>query len=378
MKILVITTSYPVKRDGSEAAGSYVEDFVKTLSKEVDVAVVYPVSESISQEQDDGVIHCPFCVPHLPLSLLNPANPLHWSKIISTIRSGQSTVNKAVLDFKPDHILALWTLPSGYWAKSIYNSYGIPYSIWALGSDIWTLGKVPIIKSVLKNVLQNAQFCFADGYQLRDDVIRISGREAHFMPSTRILPLSKTKKLKKSGPYNLAFLGRWHQNKGIDLLLDALELLDDSDWEKIKCIRIAGGGPLESVVKTKIRILQDIMHRPIKLSGFLDTNTATEFLFTADYLIIPSRIESIPVIFSDAMQSLCPVITTPVGDLPILMTRFNVGCLASEISSKALKNAIKTALNTSPDNFLSGIKAASSNFKMKTVVTTYVGYLSDQ
>ncbi len=371
MKILVITTSYPVKRDGSEAAGSYVEDFVKTLSKEVDVAVVYPVSESISQEQDDGVLHCPFCVPHLPLSLLNPANPLHWSKIISTIRSGQSTVNKAVLDFKPDHILALWALPSGYWAKSIYNLHGIPYSIWALGSDIWTLGKVPIIKSVLKNVLQKAQFCFADGYQLRDDVARISGREAHFMASTRILPLSKTKKLKRSGPYDLAFLGRWHQNKGIDLLLEALELLDDSDWNRIKCFHIAGGGPLETLVKNKVKALK-YMNRPVKCSGFLDTKAATEFLETADYLVIPSRVESIPVIFSDALQASTPMAVTPTGDFPVLFQTSPPGVLAQEITAESISISIQDLLVSAPRDYVDNMKMAMHQFSIEKSVEMFI------
>ena len=371
MKILVITTSYPVKRDGSEAAGSYVEDFVKTLSNKADVAVVYPTSETGSQEKDDSVVHCPFRVSHLPLSLLTPVNPLHWTKIISTIRAGQNAVNKAVLDFKPDHILALWALPSGFWAKSIYDTKGIPYSIWALGSDIWFLGKVPIIKSVLKNVLQHAQFCFADGYQLRDDVARISGREAHFMPSTRILPLSKTKVLKKTGPYNLAFLGRWHPNKGIDLLLEALELLNDSDWEKIKCFRIAGGGPLEKLVKNKIKALQD-KKRPVEVCGFLDTNAATEFLLTADYLVIPSRVESIPVVFSDALQTSTPMVVTPVGDFPVLFVNSPAGFIAPDISAVSIANSIQKLLAVAPCDFVDSMKTALLQFNVKQSVEMFI------
>ncbi len=368
MKILVVTTSYPIKYDGSEAAGSFVEDFVRTLGLEVNVAVVFPVDAIlVNRQQQCGVSLYPFQVPQLPLSSLSSSKPAHWSAIISSLRAGQNAVNEAVVDFKPDHILALWALPSGFWAKNIYDTKGIPYSIWALGSDIWSLGKIPIIKSVLKNVLQHAQFCFADGYKLRDDVARISGKEAHFMPSTRILPLSKTKVLKKTGPYNLGFLGRWHPNKGIDLLLEALELLDDSDWAKIKYFRIAGGGPLEKLVKNKIKALQD-KKRPVEACGFLDTKAATEFLSTADYLVIPSRVESIPVIFSDALQTSTPMVVTPVGDFPILFKGNPPGVISRNLTPDALLAALKSIVDDSPIKYKKNISDKRRIFHMKTIV----------
>ncbi len=372
MKILVVTTSYPVKRDGSEAAGNFVEDFVKTLGESVTVGVVFPINGKPDNIDLQGSLSLyPFKVPKLPLSLLSPSRPTHWLAIMATLYVGQKAVKKAVQDFKPTHILALWALPSGYWARGIYRSQSIPYSIWALGSDIWSLGKVPIVKSILKNILQNAQFCFADGYQLRDDVAQISGREAHFMPSARILPLSKTKELKKSGPYNLAFLGRWHPNKGIDLLLDALKLLDDSGWKMIKCFRIAGGGPLEPLVKNKVKALQ-AMNRPIELSGFLDTKTATEFLLVTDYLVIPSRIESIPVIFSDALQASTPMVVTPVGDFPALFKNFSPGIITPELSAEGIANSIQKVLLAAPCDYSDSMKTTLLQFSVEKSAELFI------
>jgi glycosyltransferase involved in cell wall biosynthesis len=374
MKILVVTTSYPIKYDGSEAAGSFVEDFVQTLGGVVSVAVVFPVNVKLANRQQQGdVSFYPFQVSKLPLSLLSSSKPTHWPAIISSLRAGQSAVNDAVVDFKPDHILALWALPSGYWAKNIDHPC-IPYSIWALGSDIWSLGKVPVVKTFLKNVLNHARFRFADGYQLRDDVADISGMTAHFMPSTRILPVSK-KNIRLSGPYNVAFLGRWHSNKGIDLLLDAMELLDDSDWEKIKCFRIAGGGPLESLVKSKSKALQKA-GRPVEISGYLDTNSAMEFLMTADYLVIPSRVESIPVIFSDALQTSTPMVVTPIGDFPILFKDNPPGVITSNVTPHALLEAIKLIIDGPPIKYKKNISNKRRMFHMETIVDQFISKLS--
>jgi len=375
MKILIITTSYPLKQDGSEAAGSFVRDFASTLGKDHRVAVVYPDNNTQSKHLDEVVTHYPFQVQKLPLSLLSPFKPNDWGPIFRTLSSGQNVVDSAVVDFKPDHIFALWALPSGYWAYQISKKYHLPFSSWSLGSDIWSLGKVPVIRSILRMVLRNATTCFADGIQLSDDVKKISGRECQFLPSTRKLPVVKKKNFRIEPPYRLAFLGRWHTNKGIDLLLEALEELSDADWEKIEGIKIAGGGPLETLVTEAIKKLQKKDY-PVTQLGFLDVQEATDLYHWADYLLIPSRIESIPVIFSDAMQSSCPVIATPVGDLPLLMKKFNVGCLAKDVSSIAFKDALSSALNASPDNYSEGIKVASSNFHMNTIVSNYVKQVS--
>ena len=136
-----------------------------------------------------------FSVPRLPLSLLNPVNPGHWPLITRTLCSGQHATERLVVESKIDHILALWVLPSGYWARSMWKRYGIPYSAWALGSDIWTLGEIPLVKEMLKIVLRDSFCCFADGYILKKDVEKISGKSCKFLASARRLPIVGEKNL---------------------------------------------------------------------------------------------------------------------------------------------------------------------------------------
>lgn len=336
MKVLLISTSFPIKEDGSEAAGSFVKDFCQELDGQGhDVAVVYPVTEEPIGINEGSVNNFWFYVPVLPLSLLSPKKTKDWINIISTLSQGKKAVDNAVKEFKPDHIFALWALPSGHWARYAKKRYGVPYSIWALGSDIWSLGKVPVVKNYLKQVLQDATHLFADGYQLADDVTRISGKNCDFLSSTRQLPVCGLPLTKTKAPYRFCFLGRWHPNKGIDLLLQALHLLEDKDWERIEEVRIAGGGPMEKYVKEQVQQLQE-NQRPITLLGFQDKYGAAMLLTWADYVIIPSRIESIPVIFSDAMQAMRPVLAMPVGDLTRLLKFSGCGRLVTQINKTAL------------------------------------------
>ncbi len=373
--IVLLTTSFPDQQPGSEAAGSFVADFAEELSQYVNVTVLAPGTRTSTESQGSLTIQR-FAVPSLPLSLLKLTNPTHWINIARTLRAGQQAIDRISSEKRIDHTLALWALPSGYWARNTWKKHRVRYSVWALGSDIWTLGKIPLAKRFLSTVLRDSYKCFADGHLLKQRVESLSGRACEFLPSVRKLPVLQKSQLAASPPYRLAFLGRWHPNKGIDLLLDSFHLLREEDWRNIREIRICGGGPLEKTVRSSCAVYQG-SDRPVFSYGYLDKTEAAELLAWADYLIIPSRIESIPVVFSDAMQAQCPVIATPVGDLSRLVTDHKVGILASDVSAKGLAASLRTALRTSPSSFQPGLIDAQPHFNVRNTIQHFRNSVSN-
>ncbi len=368
--LLLITTSYPDQRPGSEAAGSFVADFAEALSRYLRVSVVAPAGETSSLCQGNLHLHR-FAVPFLPLSLLSLREPRHWPRIIGTLRAGKKAVEALARQEKIDHILALWALPSGSWARSIGKKYQIPYSVWALGSDIWSLSRIPVVNMVLRTVLRESRLSFADGYLLQRDVEKLTGRPCAFLPSTRRLPLSGLRQFAQGPPYRLAFLGRWHHHKGTDLLCAALGALTDEDWGKIAEVRICGGGPLEGEVQELCTGLREA-GRPVTAGGYLDKEGAAELLSWADYLLIPSRIESIPVVFSDALQARCPVIAMPVGDLPRLLEEWPIGVLAEEVTPAAYARAIRAALRKAPLSYAGDLEKAVLTFDVEKAAESFL------
>lgn len=360
--LVLVTTSFPdaAFRPGQEAAGTFVYDFASELAQRVPVTVVAPGGQEGVAVQEKLTVRR-FAVPSLPLSLLKPSNPLHWPNIVKTVRAGHGALHRLAATVEIDHIFALWALPSGYWARSVGKKYRIPYSIWALGSDIWGLGKVPVVRNMLRGVLQESAVRFADGYLLGEAVTAISGKACRFLPSARKLPVKSARPLAGEPPYRLAFLGRWHPHKGVDLLLESLHLLGDDDWRKIEAVRICGGGPLEALVRERGEELQKRGY-PVTIEGYLNREEAADLLLWSHYLLLPSRIESIPVIFSDAMQAHCPIITTPVGDLPRLVREFNVGVLAAEVDAALFCVAIQKALHKPPRFYGDGLHKAREQF----------------
>ena len=376
MNLLIATTSYPDASEGEAAAGVFVRDFVRALNEQGHrVGIVAPGAEQ-RDTNEQGILVKRFMVPKQPLSLLKPQKPSDWPAIMQTLRNGRRAVYAACRENRFDHILALWVLPSGMWARSAAKRSGIPYSTWALGSDIWSLGKVPVVRQLLKWVLRGARYRYADGFQLAGDVERISGMDCSFLPSARRLGVSQARPVSQNPPYRLAFLGRWHPNKGIDLLLEALQRLTDKDWQRIEAVRIFGGGPMEDWVRTKGEHLKE-RGRPVEIGGYLNRNEAADLLSWADFVVIPSRIESIPVIFSDAMQMGLPVIAMPVGDLPALINTHRCGLVAEQVTAIALTTALQTALRDKTSTYADGIKAACLRFDINESARRFIHDLED-
>ena len=360
-EIALVTTSYPdrIAESGRQAAGAFVADFAAALAQHVRVRVIAAADED-HVEENGRLSVVRFAVPRRPLSLLRANNPADWWNIAVSLSAGQRAVAAVAGGGGLDHIFALWTLPSGYWARVVGRRHGVPYSTWALGSDIWSLARVPVVGSVLRSVLRGASHRFADGLVLADDVSRIAEMPCSFLPSSRKLAVQPVPR-RVAPPYRLAFLGRWHENKGADLLIDALDQLDDLRWSKIEEVRYCGGGPMQELVRAGVARLQRA-GRPLRLAGYLDREQATELYSWADYLILPSRVESIPVIFSDAMQCGVPLIATPVGDLRRLLDAYGVGVLAECPTADALSAAIGRALDGSPASLSDGLARARCDF----------------
>jgi len=367
-KILLITTSFPRATDGSEAAGSFVFDFAKKLSSQCDVLVLAP-GDCRMHESLEGISVYRYWSPSRPLSnlkLSNLTDLFHLFKVFYSVQCVLSELSKERIV----HVFGLWVLPSGWWAYWIAKKLGVSYDVWALGSDIWVLGKAPLLPLVMRKVLRGAQNRYADGVLLQQDVAALKCGGATFLPSVRSISFSD-RQVKKKASYRLGFLGRWHENKGVDIFLDALLSMAEPEWDKIEQVCIAGGGPMKELVVSKIKQLH-ALGKPVVKKGFLDKSEAESFFEEIDFLVIPSRIESIPVVFSDAIASRVPVICTPVGDLSALGEEFGFGEVSMAVTSEALRISLLAALEGNPERYFKRYKNIRLLFDLEESVSYFL------
>lgn len=104
--------------------------------------------------------------------------------------------------------------------------------------------------------------------------------------------------------------GRLSPEKGFDLLIDAFA---DFAADRPACgLVIFGAGPLRDALQQQIDSLN--LQGRVALGGFREN--LIEWLSAADWLVISSHTEGLPVVLLEAMAVSLPVVATNVGGIP--------------------------------------------------------------
>lgn len=106
------------------------------------------------------------------------------------------------------------------------------------------------------------------------------------------------------GEFNLTYLGRLSEEKGVDLLLDAWSLVADRHprWQ----LRIVGDGPESEALRLQARDLAGAD----RISWEPFTELAQEVLMGSDLVVLPSRTEGLPLVLAEAQACGVPVVAT--------------------------------------------------------------------
>ena len=371
MRLCIATSSYPSRGENS-FAGSFVRDFAKELVRQgVDVSVF---SQEVGQPHldDDGIdlITFPWAGKATPLSTLRLHRPWDVLNMGWLLNRGSRRLLDHCQYAKVDFLLAMWALPAGHWAMNVKRRAGVPFAVWCLGSDIWMYGRLPVLKLWVRKILRQSRYCFADGRSLVDEVRALSGMPCTFLPTTRRLPKEGLPELSLDPQKShYLFVGRYHPNKGPDILLEAIHLMDRKSLSKVQ-FHFFGVGSLEGNLKRKV--LEYGLSEHVTLQGPADEYTVAALLKRCAALIVPSRIESIPVILSDALQVGCDLIVTDVGDMGPLVRSYQAGMVVEKAAPGPLRDAIQNHVDGKYNAFTEGRRRLYGLFDLEESVRTFL------
>ncbi|MBI4450641.1 glycosyltransferase [Candidatus Woesearchaeota archaeon] len=355
--------------------GDYVATFCLAFAAELqrqghEVHVLAPNRDGLKEATGVDVTWFPWKGGEAQnLSQLPLKKPATWLKMASLLRNGRKAAVEFCKQHKIEHVMALWATPSGYFARHVKNELGIPYDTWSLGADIWKYAKYPVIKGITRKVLRDASQCYADGLALCDDVASLSGKECVFLPTSRKLNTDVKPAQLDADKTQFVFIGRYELAKGPDVLIEAVKRLvaNRQDFH----VTMFGVGTMESQLKQTITAAK--LDNVISFNGFASSETVASYMNSADCALIPSRIESIPVIFSDAMQCACPVIVTNVGDMKRLVEKYKVGLVVEPENSAQLAMAMEEFIDKHKRNdYAYGTEKAAAAFDLTNNVKNYL------
>jgi len=356
MNICIITSSFPSHSDDITQA-PFLIHFIEGLKTRGHQVFIFTQDREGKKEEilkDVKVNWFPWMKSERPLVQLSPVNPWDDFLIANLLYKGKKALVPFLKENVIDVCLGLWVLPSGYFANHAYRRIGTPYSVWALGSDIYRYGRNPFLYPMMKRIIWEAKGVFADGFDLSKKVEEKFGKKCFFLATTRTIPppppllkggaavQSRTMAPDGRGgltsnPYRFLFVGRIEKVKGIDLLLQALALLIEEELDVH--LTIAGGGRMEAWAKDFIN--KKGLRERIRLMGYVSDEALGLLYESSDCVVIPSRSESIPLVFSEALKFNKELIVTDVGDMGMLGRQYGVAWVIPPEDLLALKEIMK-------------------------------------
>lgn len=135
----------------------------------------------------------------------------------------------------------------------------------------------------------------------------------------------------------LIFLGRLGSHKGSDRVLRAVSLLPEKLRAHVE-IWMAGDGEVETT-----RALAESLglSQQVRVSEWIDSGTRDGWLRESHVMILPSRAEGVPMALLEGMAWGLPVISSPVGGIPDIVTDGQEGFLVPPDDIPAISQAIQ-------------------------------------
>lgn len=322
MKICILTSSFPL--NAGDPIARFAAEFAQALVGRGAAVTVVTQNRPGDWMPPDSVSVRRFAwaggaKPAVGLRLRSPADLL---ATVQMLRNGRRTLDRVLREESIDHCLALWAIPSGYTAWRACRRLGIPYSVWALGADIYTWGRRTAVRPLVRSVLRGASARFADGFALAAEVTQLSGLECGFMSTSRRLPAPGSAVTLVGEDLRFLFVGRFEMVKGVDVLIEAVAALRARGIGA--GLTMYGLGSMEAQLRAMVADLR--LSDAVRIvNGAQPGEVLAAHLAAADCLVIPSRMESIPVVLSDALQAGTPVIVSDVGDMGDLARQYGLG-----------------------------------------------------
>lgn len=156
---------------------------------------------------------------------------------------------------------------------------------------------------------------------------------AHFIPT------EKTSPRKALGlPANakaLVFVGRFHEQKGLDLLIDSFALLKETEPDAH--LILVGDGVLKHSLQDQIDRLNV---KDVHFQGIVGHDRLPQILNAADIFVMASLWEGMPIAVLEAMACGLPVVSTDIGQVGNLVKDGETGYLVKERDPKLFKEQL--------------------------------------
>lgn len=342
-KLLIVTHCFPSNKE--DLVGNFLYEFIKYLSEiDYEVTVFTPRMDveydlNYQKKYAKDIELFTWSGGDKRLAEFKTSSFKDLISLFSLFRNGKKQLDQLLKKERFDFILAPWLIPSGYIVSKIARKHKTPFGVWALGSDINVYGKKPFISGLIKRIMKKSDLVFTNNFQMQKMI-----NEKYNVDPTILFTNRKLSKpnlsYQKTPQFKILFIGRLEFVKGPDILLEALLNSEIKDYS----LKFIGDGSMRKELEL---FVNSNSLKNVSFLGQQGQDVIAEELAQADYLVISSRSEGMPVVFWEAMQMNTPVLSTNCGDIEYYCKKYNVGRV-SDISVRSLAELLNFVYNFKP------------------------------
>ena len=341
MRILLLNYEYPPLGGGAaRATQNMVHSFI-TIYPDLEVDIVTSSTGGYEEEALSPVVS----IFKLDVGKKGEIHYQHTMELLRYLFKARAFVKKLLRTRKYDIIHAFFAVPAGFIAWRLGKQ--APYIVSLRGSDVPYFNDrfnilYHFLTPLLRIILCNAAKVTANSILLKELANRsfprvpisviTNGIDTDFYTPAISFPVS---------PFNILFVGRLIQRKGVNYLLQAFAKLR---MEKEAVLTIAGTGNLNDVLKKQTDEL--CLTDSVYFLGELRGKDLLKAYQSANVFVLPSLNEGMSNALLEAMACGLPVIVTDTGGTKELVSAN--GIIVEKKSADALYNAL-LKLSTSPD-----------------------------
>ena len=354
MKVLFLVTAYP--RDPADVITPWMVETIRRLrARGVTVEVLAPAYRGLPDQTVDGVrVHRFRYAPRGWETLTHDQTapdrirqkPWFLALVPGYVAAGSRAAAKVAREGRFDVVHAFWPIPQGILGLHAKRKTGLPLVSTFFGVELtWMERQFPFLAPLLRRIVRGSDAVTAiSTYTAGRLGAQVPGVDPAIIPfGAAVDAPSEPPPYTYDGtrPFELLFVGRLVERKGVHLLLDALATLPP---ERRVVLNVVGDGPDRAKLQEQAERLglggRAVFH------GFVPKEELQRRLETCDAFVLPAVIdakgdtEGLGVVLIEAMSYARPVIASAAGGIVDIVSDGRNGFLVPPGDAAALSTAI--------------------------------------
>jgi glycosyltransferase involved in cell wall biosynthesis len=362
VKVLYLVTAYP--RDPDDVITPWMVETIRRLAgRGVEVEVLAPAYRGLGDQVVDGVRVHRFRYAPAPWETLTHdqtapdrirERPWFLAELPGYLAAGSRAAARLARSGEFDLLHAFWPLPQGVlglWAK---RASGVPLVSTFFGVELtWMERQFPFLAPLLRRIVRGSDAVTAissyTAARLRRQVPDADPTVIPFGAAVDAPAVPPPWAWDGSRAFELLFVGRLVERKGVHLLLEAVAALRA---ERSVLLHVVGDGPeRDRLTALAARLgLEDA----VRFHGFVSAPELKRRLSSCDAFVLPAVVdakgdtEGLGVVLIEAMGHARPVIASAAGGIVDIVRDGESGLLVPPGDAAALAAAISRLMDDPP------------------------------